>query len=147
MPNHALFQSRFSVRSFVEGAARHLGAESLPDVGEIAGHVASTVGTDSFGVPRWPEGHRAPDLPINYVTHLWPAVKPVLESLTAAPSEWPILLGLAAQKAMLTSKDALDPAVAARIVLECAAPMGKIDPCPIDQYRPAAPPHRGSRAA
>ena len=133
MANHALLQSRISVLSLVNGAVQHLGGGALREVGEIAGHVAGTVGTDGFGVPRWPEGHGTGDLPIAMVTNLWPVVKPLIAPFSASPSEWPIILGLTAQKAILMGKDSLDPALAARIVMECAIPMAHIDPTPIDR--------------
>jgi hypothetical protein len=133
MPNRSLLQDRISVLSLVNGAVQHLGRPALPDVGEIAGHVASTVGTEAYGVPRWPEGHGTGELPLSMVTHLWPAVKPLIAPFAASPAEWPIILGLAAQKAILKGRDSIDPLVAARIVMECAIPMGHIDPASIDR--------------
>lgn len=127
-PNHSLLESRLSIWSLTAGMAEHLGASYLPDPSPILRHVAASVGSAEYGIPRWPESHKAGDLPINYVTHLWPALKPLVDQFCARPSEWPILFGLAIQEAMQIGKDALDPVIAATIVIECAAPMAKIDP-------------------
>ena len=44
------------------------------------------------------------------------------------PSEWPYDVAAAAQWQMLTARDAIDLPLAARIVMEAAIPMSKVDP-------------------
>jgi hypothetical protein len=50
-------ENQHSVWALVAGMAGHLGSTSLPDVVEIVQHVAETVGGETFGIPRTPEGH------------------------------------------------------------------------------------------
>jgi len=125
--NQALAESKYSVWSLAAGAAQHNGCTNLPDINGIFAHVTETVGTDSFGVPRFPEGHNAGDLPINYLKALWPALFPVVKMFCKEPLEWPFLFGVAIQEALDVGKQAVAPDVALLIVMEAAVPMSKVD--------------------
>ena len=102
----------------------------LPDPGEILGHAARTIGTLRFGVPRLPAEHRPQILPRVALQQHWHVVQHELGA-SRAPSEWPYDLAFAAQWQMLTSRDRLTLPLAARIVMEAAVPMSKVDPTTI----------------
>ena len=129
--NRPLAESQYSIWGLTGGAAQHLGCKDLPDLNEVFKHVAGTVGTEGFGIPRIPENHRPSDLPINYVKAVWPKLLPIASRFCDKPSEWPILFGLAIQEAMYQSKGVIDPKLAMSIVMESAIPMSKIDPAEV----------------
>ena len=126
--NEPLTVGQYSIWSLAGGGAQSVGCTTLPDLHEIASHCAKTVGKDNFGHPRLPEGHGLSDLPVNYVRNVWPQIRPLLEKFCDTPIHWPILLGLAAQEVIIMGKDAIDPAIALTIVMECAFPSSKFDP-------------------
>lgn len=142
-----------SVWIMVGGAAQKLGAKSLPDINAIFKHSAQTVGSDSFGVPLLPEEHKPYALPVELLNKYWNPIRNILALHTDNPLEWPFILGLATQKAMLIVYDEdrtsinvgnnkeialitsnnIAPSLAAKIVMESAVPMSKIDPSMIHQ--------------
>ncbi|MSQ71883.1 MAG: hypothetical protein EXR27_11435 [Betaproteobacteria bacterium] len=124
--NKPLAESRFSVWSLTAGAAQKMGLP-VPDVNEIFKHVSDTVGTDSFGVPRVPEAHRARNLPAKYLKDLWLAVHAHALEYCNYPFELPVVFGLAIQEAIVMGKQVLDPTLAVAIVMESAIPMSKVD--------------------
>lgn len=126
--NAPLLEGAHNVYGLVWGMARHLGAASLDYPDELLKHVVSTLGTPAFGAPRIPEGHDIAIEPFTAVRELWPATSRLRDTFCDTPSQWPILYGLAAQRAMQMAKDAVEPILAARIVVECAVPMSKLDP-------------------
>ncbi len=127
--NEPLAEGPYSIWSFAAGAAQLMKSEELPDIQQIFQHVSSTIGTDDFGLPRYPEGH-APEggTPASWVRHYWPALMPVAAVFCEKPEEWPILFGAAIQQAILLAEGVLEPFVAVSIVMEAAVPMSKIDP-------------------
>lgn len=115
----------------VAGMAKQLGSEDYPDYGEIVQHVASTFGKAEFGIPRVPDQHRPGDLPINYVRALWPALLPFVEQhVPVFPQRGP-MFGFAIQNVMEMGKDVIQPGLAAKLVMECAVPMSRLDPAHI----------------
>lgn len=108
----------------------------LPDYADMFRHVSETIGTADFGVPRVPEDHRPHLLPKAALVTFWPRARLILESRDGpgpepkgvAPEHWPAVLGLVARQCILMSKDALDPALSLRLVMESAIAMSKIDP-------------------
>jgi hypothetical protein len=125
--NELLAESQHSIWSLAASAAQHNGGKLLLDLNGIFSHVTSTIGDESFGVPRFPEGRLASDSPKSFLKALWPVLFPVAMQFCAQPSEWPIAFGVAIQKALDASKDVLAPDVALTIVMESAIPMSKID--------------------
>ena len=120
-------QGQHSVWGFVGGAAQGLGAKELPDMSELSRYVAGTVGGDSFGVPRLPSQNMPHSLPIVLLNRFWNPVRNLLAVNVDTPGSWPFVLGHAAQIAMIRAKAVIDPALAAKIVMESAVPMSKID--------------------
>ena len=132
--NEILFQSKpgsLSIYSIVAGAAQQSGAKELPDMTDIAGHVARTVGSDSFGAPRVPPRHLPKKSTIALLDRFWNPVRNFLVINTPSPGQWPFVLALAAQKVIFMAKGVIDPAVAAKIVMETAAPMTNMDPAKV----------------
>jgi hypothetical protein len=125
--NKPLAEAQFSVWGLAAGAAQKAGCSALPDLKALFGRVAETVGSDSFGVPQLPEGHRPGDLPLNYLRILWPPLLPIVKRFCPAPQEWPVLFGLSIQDAIDKGKSVIAPDLALRIVMESAIPMSKID--------------------
>ncbi|CAM3281942.1 hypothetical protein SPAN111604_14605 [Sphingomonas antarctica] len=126
--NHLLAGTDLSLWALVAGMINHLGSREYPDFVEISGYVASTLGGSEFGQPRVPEQHKPSDLPINYVRDLWPIVLPMIEQRVPVLQERVTLFGFAVQNVIKMGKDVIPPAIAGRLVMECAVPMAKLDP-------------------
>ena len=125
--NKPLVEDKYSVWALAGGQAQHLGCAQLIDIQEIFAYVASTVGSDTFGIPRVPEQHRSRFLPIDYVKVVWPAMFPIVEEFCGEPVYWPLLHGFAIQEVMEMGKSVIDPGLALTIAMESAVPMSKID--------------------
>jgi hypothetical protein len=128
--NALLLEGPKSVWAVTAGGAHSLGvaAAALPDVREIAGHVSKSLGSDAYGIPRLPKGNELPDTPAAIVKAFWPTVQKTLLHYRIGSAQWPLTLSIAIQRTMIEGKDALDPFVAATIVMECAVPAAKLDP-------------------
>jgi hypothetical protein len=125
--NRFLAEDMYSVWSLAAGQAQRLGCVELPDIVEIATHVASTLGGPDFGVPRLPEHHRPRFMPVDFVKVIWPAMFPVVQEFCPAAAVWPMLYALAIQQVMEMDRDAIDPCMALKLAMECAVPMSKIE--------------------
>ena len=129
IPNRYLIESQLGLLNLAMGAAQGCGGKvSLDMVYQTMRHVASTVGGENFGAPRLPEENRPGDLPFNYVRFLWPKILDALKLYEVQPTQWPATIGMALSRAIEAGKDIIDPTLAARVVIECAVPMAKIDP-------------------
>ena len=129
LPNEYLLESHLSLLSLTLGAAQaHGGAVSLEKAHEVMKHVASTVGTDQFGIPRISGPHRPGDLPFNYVKYITPKIFEALDLYETPVAMRPSAIGFAIQQAIDMGKAVLDPTIAADIVTECAVPAAKFDP-------------------
>lgn len=125
--NQPLVESKYSIWSLAAGAAQQNGCTKFPDIKSILAHVIDTLGTDAFGVPRYPGDRRAGDIPINYLKALWPVLFPVVKMFCKEPDEWPILFGIAIQEALDAGKNIVSQDNALQIVMEAAIPMSKVD--------------------
>lgn len=125
--NQRLTEGRYSVWNIATSALRKNGLQSLPDLTPIFKHVTESVGSEQFGIPRFPDGHNASDLPLNYVKDLWLVVLPLVREYSTKPAEWPVLFGFALQDALRMSRDVLAPEVALLVIMESAIPMSKVD--------------------
>jgi hypothetical protein len=118
----------YSIWAYVRDAVPERSKDLLPDVPEIVGRAARTIGTTQFGVPHVPAAHMPQTTARAALQANWRAVQRELVVTGRDPSDWPYDLASAAQWQMLTSRERLPPPVAARIVMEAAIPMSKIDP-------------------
>ncbi len=119
-------EGRISVWTLVGGAAQSLGSP-LPDINEIVGYYAGTVGSDAFFASRLPEKHRPKQLPIEALGY-WSATRTMQIMYKVDTLFWGWTYAMAAQRLILQAKDIIDPGMAARIVMEAAIPMSKMDP-------------------
>lgn len=127
--NRPLLEDPFSVAAIITGLARNHGIAELPDLRELVAHVAASLGTAGFGIPRpAPGGHLPSEPPIAYVRAFWPVLLPRAKVYCPRAQQWPALYALATQKAIELCRDKVPPAVAIRLALECAVPMSKVDP-------------------
>ncbi len=136
--NEVLFEHKpgnFSVYAFVGGAAQKAGASQLPNLQDIAAHVARTIGTSEFGILRVPPEHVPKNNPLVLLQRFWEGTRSFLVLNSQPPTHWPFTLGLAAQKLILMAKDTINPALASNIVMEAAIAMAKIDPAKIPSDR------------
>jgi hypothetical protein len=124
--NKYIAEDKYSIWSLAAGAVNSLN-KPIPDINEIFEYVSKVVGSDQFGIVRFPEGQSIADKPINFLIKLWPQVFPNIKKYCKYPNEYPILFGLALQKAIILAKDAIFADVAAKIAMECAISMSKVD--------------------
>jgi hypothetical protein len=118
----------YSIWAYVRDAVPESEWGQLPDMGEILGYAARSIGTARFGVPRLPASHMPLVLPRAALHEHWGEVQRELGASNRAPSDWPYDLAFAVQWQMLTSRDHLTLPLAAQVVMEAAIPMSKVDP-------------------
>ncbi len=121
-------QPPYSVWAYVSAAVPAESQALLPDITEIVSHAARSIGTRLFGVPRLPREHMPHKMPRAALDEHWQMVRNEFETSGRAPSDWPLDLAAAAQWQIANSPGQLDLALAARIVMEAAIPMSKVDP-------------------
>lgn len=125
--NQPLLNAQPSLWGMAAAAATQAGAAVLPDPHALFRHVAASVGSDAFGVPRVPAKHKAGDTPRGYLRQLWPALFPLVRNLCPDPALWPVVFGVAIQRTIDAANGAIDPALAFTIVMEAAVPMSRVD--------------------
>jgi len=130
--NQFLFASVADRVSFLTLAAAALSGKSeLPDIGELAGRVARSLGTEGFGRPRVPQSVEPYELPRAALARIWGKAVQILQG--DRPAEWPALLGAAAHNIMTANRKSVAPSLAVRILFEAAVPMSKLDPATVEQ--------------
>jgi hypothetical protein len=129
--NQFLFSTGPDRLSFLSLAASTLASASeLPDIGELAAHVARSVGDASFGRPRVPPSVDLPEFPQPALIRTWGSATKILHE--RRPSEWPALFGAAANNIVNSNRTFVPPPIALRIMLEAAVPMSKLNPALIE---------------
>lgn len=126
--NSLLAGSDHSILSLVAGVMNQLGSQDYPDFSDLVKYSAENVGSEDFGVPRVPDNHQPMDRPVNYVRDIWPAIALQLEQRSPDYLGRILILGLAIQHTMRMAKDVIDPALAGKLVMECAVPMSRLNP-------------------
>jgi hypothetical protein len=121
-------QPPYSIWAYLLDVVPQADRALLPDIADIVGYAARTVGTARFGVPRLPAEHMPHRTPRAALQEHWALVREELAGSGRNPAEWPYDLAFAAQWQMLTSRDRLALPLAAKIVMETAIPMSKVDP-------------------
>jgi hypothetical protein len=122
---------QISVWSLVGAAAQKAGARELPELTEILTHGAKVVGSAEFGVPRVPAQYRSQYLPIDVLKNDWSGMLKTLKDNKVDPRFWGWAFALAAQHLILNNNIIFDAGIAAKIMMETAIPMSKIDPASI----------------
>jgi hypothetical protein len=133
----ATMADRLSFLSLAAGSLRN--ASELPDLGELARHVATSIGSDQFGHPRLPSGIHVPELPHAALTKTWKKAARILQNCRDfRAGEWPALLGAVA-KNLIDANPEVFPASAVKILLEAAVPISKLDPAMVEDSGIPAP--------
>lgn len=138
-PNRLLVESELSLVSLAFGAAQACGAPvSMEMIHAEMGQVASAVGSgDDFFLFDLPERNRI-DSPANWAAHFTPKIVDACDLYRVPPLQRATAIGFAIYRAIEAGKDAIDPMIAARIVLGCAVRCAKADPHFIEHRRRAA---------
>jgi hypothetical protein len=124
--------------SFLSFAASELSdASQLPDIAELLGRVAGSLGSDGFGRPRPLPSIEPYELPRAALGRTWVKTAQILADARA--SEWPALLGATAQRFIQENRRSLTPTIAVQIMLEAAAPMSKLNPATVEGAGVPAP--------
>lgn len=118
---------RLSMWGLIGGMAHHLGHAPEIDWSELMTRITKEVGGSDFGKVRVPHKHRPLDLPQNLVSRYFPAYLPLLTRYDLPRDQYWLAFGLSAQEVLKMAKDAADPAMMARLSIECAAYAAKID--------------------
>lgn len=126
--NELLFTARYSVWNIVGGGVEEAGAKVTANAGEMAGYISASIGADHFGIPRIPQAQNFKEAPWHCLEPLWPIVDPLLQRFCSTPSLWPIMISMAAQRALVMGKGVIDPSSAFSLVMESAIAASKIDP-------------------
>jgi hypothetical protein len=119
----ALVASPLSIAALVRRAVQKIGAP-LPDVEGISAYASRALEPNEF-VPRAPDEHRARQLPIVYLTQLWPQVLPLARRFCRRPAQLPVLFGIALQRAIEHTTNQLNPTLGASIAMESAVAMSR----------------------
>lgn len=126
--NRLVAQDTYSIWGLTGGMAQKLGAAELPNPDAIFRRVAGTLGTDSFGIADLPPAHMPGDSAQNFAREIFPVAVRVLRHYDLPRGQWSLAVAFSIQEIMEMSKDRLDPALMARIVMEMAIPASKLDP-------------------
>lgn len=116
-----------SVWKIVSSTAKSMGASELPDLVPMFKFTAEAVGSPQFGIPNLPEGHTPSMLPRDALTRFWPGALKLLR-VGSDPLTCAVDVATAAEQIMLSMKGEIDPSLAARIIMEAAIPMSRVDP-------------------
>ncbi len=120
--NEPLVNEKYSVWAMIGGAVKQRGA-SLPDVNDIFRYISYVAGGEQFGRPRACEvGESMTD----YLKELWLPLAE-LAGQYAEDGELHILYGIALQRAVYTAGGSMSVTEAARIAMESAVSMSKVD--------------------
>ena len=117
-----------SIFNLVGAGVQLVGGTKLPDPNLLVQEHVRRIGTDGFGIPRVPEGNQLRETPRNYLIHIWPLLEPHITALEKAPDALCAAMGVAAQDLIAQGKDAINPDIAAEIVLQSAFATSSIPP-------------------
>ncbi len=143
--------TEYPLSGFVHAAARSVGVgdNELPDYREMFEYIASNIEKQpDFGVPRTPDNHRPMLRPRQALDIFWPRARFIMTRTDNqmalgknVPTElWPVVTGVVTNQFLTMTKDALDPRIGVRIVMETAIAMSKVDPKKVPQIVSPPPP-------
>jgi hypothetical protein len=150
-------ESKYPLWGYIAAAALEAGMaqKDLPDACDMFGHVARTIETPNFGIPRVPKEHPSHLTPRKALEAFWPSTKALLSNAddlllgglaglplhgtSVAEEHWPLVTALVARQFILMAKDTLDPRISLSLVMESAIAMSKVDPKAIPQNAPLRP--------
>jgi hypothetical protein len=142
--NVFLFPEQHSILPLVTviaGAATQAGmpANELPNFQEMAGYIASVVGTADFGKLRVPTQHQPQRQTLELLRQLWLLTRDVLQRLPhkgflrraekpLQETHWPVIISIVGSQFIAMTKGVLNPRIGAALVMESAVITSKIDP-------------------
>lgn len=140
---HGFPLQRFVVQA---AAAAGLRRDQFPDFWELERRIGKAAGKadGDFGRLEEVEGRGAPARPQDLLRALWPTARrvfmaPMPLEMADEPAmneaHWPILMGLVTARAIGMTREAVDPARAAGLVMESAIIASKLDPDLVDPGR------------
>lgn len=125
--NGPLVDDQLSIWSLVKARLEKAG-DALPDINEIFVYVTDTIGTPDFGSVRYPDGLGCDTTPLMFVQQLWSRVLPKLLESCNGSVHWPITCGKTLQHAMASTAKLISPTTTAKMAMEAAVAMSKIEP-------------------
>lgn len=133
LPNSLLAESQYSLVSLAFGAAQSVGGQVSMDMihaemKKVAGEIGKS--DEEFFELDLPERNRT-DTPLNWARAFTPHVVRSCDLYRLDPMQRPMAIGFAIYRAIEAGKDAIDPTVAASLVLQCATRMAKVDPAKV----------------
>ena len=120
--NEPLVNDKYSVWSMIGGAVKQRGG-SLPDVNDIFRYISYVVGGEQFGKARACE---TGDDMKTYLSQLWKPLNEIAMQY-AEDGELHIVYGIALQRAVYAAGESMNVTEAARIAMESAVSMSKVD--------------------
>ena len=120
--NEPLVNEKLSVWALIGGAVRQAG-KALPDVNDIFRYVSYVVGGEQFGKARACE---TGDDMRTYLSQLWKPLNEIAMQY-AQEGELHIVYGIALQRAVYAAGESMNVTEAARIAMESAVSMSKVD--------------------
>jgi hypothetical protein len=131
---HGFPLHRFVIQS---AAAAGLKRNQFPDYWELERKIAKAAAEDGFGALEESEGREPVARPQDVLKAIWPAARRVF--IAPMPMEypdepplheahWPVLLSQLAGKLQASASPAIDPLIAANLVMESAIIASKLDP-------------------
>jgi hypothetical protein len=148
---HQAGESQYPLWGYIAAAALEAGMaqDDMPDEREMFGHVARTIGTPNFGIPRAPRKHPFHLTPRIALEGFWPGTKALLSNaddvllrglkslplhgMSVPEEHWPLVTALVARQFILMAKDTLEARISLSLVMESAIAMSKVDPDAIPQ--------------
>ncbi len=140
----------YPLSGFVLAAATAAGIpdSEVPNFEEMFAFIASNIENQpDFGVPRTPDDHKPMLRPRQALDIFWPRARFIMTRTdnkmalgeNVATELWPVVTGVVTNQFLMMTKDALDPRLGVRIVMETAIAMSKVDPKKVPQTPPQPP--------
>jgi len=127
-----------SLFNLVAGGVQNAGGTNMPDPNLLLQRHIRTIGTEGFGIPIIPDGNQLRATPRNFLVQLWPLLEPHITVFEKSPAGLCAAMGVAAQDLIVQGKDAVNPDVAAEIVMQSAFATSSIPPATAQKAMDAA---------
>ena len=126
--NTFLLTNPHSVFNLVGGGVQMAGGSKMPDPNLLIQQHERTLGTEGFGIPIVPDTHQLRTTPRSFLIQVWPMLEHHITVFEKAPAGLCAAMAVAAQDLIVQGKDAVNPEVAAQIVLQSAFATSSIPP-------------------
>lgn len=111
----------------VTAKVKSLSGDDLPGLAAISDHADATMGGPEFGMPRMPGGTVCLERPDVLAHHLWAEFLPILAARRDETAGFTLSLGFAAQEIIEEARGTISATDCARILMECAVPVARMD--------------------